>query len=198
MFTGIIESTGVIRNLQKDGSNITFTISTSKSEALYIDQSVAHNGVCLTIVKIDENSYDVTAIKETLDKSNLGILTVGDTVNIERCVTADRLMDGHIVQGHVDTTAKCIDIQEEDGSWYFKFSLPSDYQSLIVDKGSICVNGVSLTVVDPTVEDFQVAIIPYTYEHTNFKHLKPGDKVNLEFDVIGKYVQRYMQMTMKK
>ena len=197
MFTGIIKSLGEVKAITQEGSNFHFTISTKIESELYIDQSIAHNGVCLTIVSIDEGSYVVTAIKETMDLTNLGLLAVGDHVNVERAVDGHTRMDGHMVQGHVDGTTKCINIEDVDGSWYFTFELDKNNAPLVVNKGSITVNGVSLTVVNPTKSSFQVAIIPYTYEHTNFKNLNPGSIVNLEYDIIGKYVQRYLEVTRK-
>jgi len=197
MFTGIIEKLGTVLEIEKEGSNYHFTISTDNAEELYIDQSVAHNGVCLTIVSLTENSYVVTAIQETIDKSNLGLIKVGDQVNIERAVAGHTRMDGHIVQGHVDGTTKCTDVKDVDGSWYFTFQLDKENAALVVDKGSICANGVSLTVVNPTTSSFQVAIIPYTYENTSFRNIKPGDLINLEYDIIGKYVQRYLSLTQR-
>jgi riboflavin synthase len=194
MFTGIIERLGNIMAITKENSNYHFTISSGIESELYIDQSVAHNGVCLTIVEITDVSYIVTAIKETMIKTNLGELSVGDQVNLERAtISGQTRMDGHIVQGHVDGTAQCTNIMDENGSWYFTFQLNDENRSLVVNKGSVCINGVSLTVVNPTRDEFSVAIIPYTYAHTNFKNLKVGDKVNLEFDIIGKYVQRYLE-----
>lgn len=196
MFTGIIERLGEIKAIRQEESNYHFTISSGIEEDLYIDQSVAHNGVCLTIVEINDDSYVVTAIKETMIKSNLGKLSVGDEVNLERATLSGQTrMDGHIVQGHVDGTSICTSISDENGSWYFTFKLNDNNRSLVVDKGSVCINGVSLTVVNPTNDEFSVAIIPYTYEHTNFKNIKVGDMVNLEFDIIGKYVQRYLENT---
>jgi riboflavin synthase len=183
--------------MEKEGSNLHLTIQAGIAQELKIDQSVAHNGVCLTVVSIQDDQYVVTAIEETLKKSNLGHLKVGDPVNLERSMKSDGRLDGHIVQGHVDTVGNCEAIQEVDGSWYYKFSFPSDSQYLIVDKGSICVNGVSLTVVDPTDQYFSVAIIPYTYEHTNFHNIKVGDAVNLEFDIIGKYLAKYAKLYIK-
>lgn len=183
-----------VNAIKKEGSNIHFTLKTDIAQELKIDQSVAHNGVCLTVVEIADDSYTVTAIEETLKKSNLGQLEVGDLVNLERSMKSDGRLDGHIVQGHVDTVGQCEEIQMLDGSWYFKFSFPKKSQYLLVDKGSICVNGVSLTVVDPTEEDFKVAIIPFTYEHTNFQQIRVGDQVNLEFDIIGKYLARYAEL----
>lgn len=196
MFTGIIERLGKIESITQENSNFHFTISSGIENELYIDQSVAHNGVCLTIVELKDDSYVVTAIKETMIKTNLGDLSAGDEINLERAaISGQTRMDGHIVQGHVDGTSICTKISDENGSWYFTFQLNDDNRSLVVNKGSVCINGVSLTVVDPTKDEFSVAIIPYTYEHTNFKNLKVGDKVNLEFDIIGKYVQRYLENT---
>jgi len=190
MFTGIIEDLGIIKNLEVEGENLNITVQTSITSELKIDQSVAHNGVCLTVVSIDKNNYMVTAIKETLDKTNLGNLKLGDLVNIERAMKLGDRLDGHIVQGHVDQTAKCISIKEEDGSWVFTFKYDKRLSNITIEKGSITINGVSLTVVNSKIDEFSVAIIPYTYEHTTFKTLKSGDIVNLEFDVIGKYVKR--------
>lgn len=193
MFTGIIEELGKVVKIEEEGTNHHFFIQTSDTSEYYIDQSIAHNGVCLTIVELlDNNVYKVTAIKETLDRTNLGLLSVGNTVNIERGITGMTRMDGHIVQGHVDGQAKCISIIDEDGSWTFTFEVDSDDSVMIVDKGSVCINGVSLTVVSPTDTTFSVAIIPYTYEHTTFHSIQVGDNVNIEWDIIGKYVVRYM------
>ncbi|MHA7844035.1 MAG: riboflavin synthase [Winogradskyella sp.] len=190
MFTGIIEDLGTIKKLKVEGENLHIKVSTSITSELKIDQSVAHNGVCLTVVSIDENDYVVTAIKETLDKSNLGKLKVGDIVNIERAMKLGDRLDGHIVQGHVDQTAECVSVIEENGSWVFTFKYDESLSNITIEKGSITVNGVSLTVVNSKLNEFSVAIIPYTYEHTTFKTLREGDIVNLEFDVIGKYVKR--------
>lgn len=190
MFTGIIEDLGIIKNLEVEGENLHITVQTSITSELKIDQSVAHNGVCLTVVSIDKDNYIVTAIKETLDKTNLGKLKSGDFVNVERAMKLGDRLDGHIVQGHVDQTAKCISIKEEDGSWVFTFKYDKALNNITIEKGSITVNGVSLTVVNSKIDEFSVAIIPYTYEHTTFNKLKVGDTVNLEFDVVGKYVKR--------
>ena len=190
MFTGIIEDLGTIKNLKTEGENLHITIQTSITSELKIDQSVAHNGVCLTVVSIDADNYTVTAIKETLDKTNLGKLKTGDLVNIERAMKLGDRLDGHIVQGHVDQTAECISIIEENGSWIFTFRYDKSLSNITIEKGSITVNGVSLTVVNSKINEFSVAIIPYTYEHTTFNKLKTSDTVNLEFDVIGKYVKR--------
>ena len=194
MFTGIIERLGKIKAITQENSNYHFTISSGIENELYIDQSIAHNGVCLTVVEINDESYVVTAIKETMIKTNLGDLSIGNEVNLERAaVSGQTRMDGHMVQGHVDGVANCTKITDENGSWYFTFQLNEENRSLVVNKGSVCINGTSLTVVDPTKKEFSVAIIPYTYQHTNFKDIKVGDKVNLEFDIIGKYVQRYLE-----
>jgi riboflavin synthase len=190
MFTGIIEDIGVIEKLEKDGGNLHITVRTSFTNELKIDQSVAHNGVCLTVVGIDGGSYTVTAIQETLDKTNLGLLTKNNFINIERAMKLGDRLDGHIVQGHVDQTATCTDILEEDGSWVFTFKYDKDLSNITIEKGSITVNGVSLTVVNSKTQSFSVAIIPYTYSHTTFNNLNVDDMVNLEFDVVGKYVKR--------
>lgn len=190
MFTGIIEDLGKIENIEKVGGNLMISVNTSVAQELKIDQSVAHNGVCLTVVAIDGNVYKVTAIQETLRKTNLGLLKENDVVNIERAMKLGDRLDGHIVQGHVDQTAKCIGILEEDGSWVFTFEYNKEFNNITIEKGSITVNGVSLTVVNSHADRFSVAIIPYTYANTTFKNLKLNDTVNLEFDVIGKYVKR--------
>lgn len=194
MFTGIIEDLGKITKLVKDGGNLHITVQTSITNALKIDQSVAHNGVCLTVVGIDGDVYTVTAIQETLDKTNIGLLKVNENVNIERAMKLGDRLDGHIVQGHVDQTGKCISIVEDNGSWVFTFEYDKTLSNITIEKGSITVNGVSLTVVNSQLNRFSVAIIPYTYEHTTFKDLAVGDKVNLEFDVIGKYVKRLNEL----
>ena len=190
MFTGIIEDLAQVKKLVNDGENLHITMHSSIVDELKIDQSVAHNGVCLTVVNIGNQSYTITAIKETLEKTNLGSLIENEMVNIERAMKLGDRLDGHIVQGHVDQTAKCIDLKQEDGSWVFTFEYEKKLQNITIEKGSITVNGVSLTVVDSRLNRFSVAIIPYTYNHTTFKNLKIGDTVNLEFDVIGKYVKR--------
>jgi riboflavin synthase len=187
MFSGIIEGMARVERIEKEGSNIHFTFSAPFTEELHIDQSIAHNGVCLTVVAIDDNKYTVTAIQETLDKTNLGQLSTGDHVNLERSVTPDTRMDGHYVQGHVDTVAKCTDVKEVDGSWYFEFEIEDLEETLLmVDKGSISINGTSLTLVKNTDRRFNVAIIPYTYENTTFKFIKEGTLVNIEYDIMGK------------
>ncbi|NLK93238.1 MAG: riboflavin synthase [Bacteroidales bacterium] len=197
MFSGIIEEAAKIVQLDKDQENVHITVECSFVNELKIDQSVAHNGVCLTVVKKTPTTYTVTAIKETLERSNLGQLAVGDKINLERSMLMNGRLDGHIVQGHVDQTAICTQIEEADGSWYFTFSYQVSKEMakkgyFTVDKGSVTVNGVSLTVCNPTDNTFQVAIIPYTYEHTNFHQLRVGSVVNIEFDIIGKYVSRMM------
>ena len=197
MFSGIVEEAAKVVKLEKDKENLHVTMECSFTDELTIDQSIAHNGVCLTVVKKDGNIYTVTAIQETLLKSNLGKLSVGDKVNLERSMKMNGRLDGHIVQGHVDQTAVCTDVKEADGSWYFTFEYPFDKVMakrgyMTVDKGSVTVNGVSLTVCNPTDTSFQVAIIPYTHEHTNFHEIKAGSTVNIEFDIIGKYVSRMM------
>ena len=190
MFTGIIETLGCVKKIKKDQGNTHFTIQTTITNELKIDQSVAHNGVCLTVVEIFDDNYVVTAIKETLDKTNLDKLSVDEEVNIERAMKLGDRLDGHIVQGHVDQIAVCTEIIENDGSWIFTFSYDSNANNITIEKGSITVNGVSLTVVGSKSNQFSVAIIPYTYENTNFCKLEQGSVVNLEFDVIGKYVAR--------
>ncbi|WP_412559565.1 riboflavin synthase [Winogradskyella sp. MIT101101] len=190
MFTGIVEDLGTVQKLDKEEGNLHLTLSSSITNELKIDQSVAHNGVCLTVTSLENNNYTVTAIKETLDKTNLGSLKKGDVVNLERAMKLGDRLDGHIVQGHVDQTAKCISVEEENGSWLFTFNYDKSLNNITIEKGSITVNGVSLTVVNSKVNQFSVAIIPFTYEHTTFNTLKVGDDVNLEFDVIGKYIKR--------
>lgn len=194
MFTGIIENLGSVKKLVNEGGNLHITVESDITDELKIDQSVAHNGVCLTVIDIKDAQYTVTAIKETLDKTNLGELSVGDIVNIERAMKLGDRLDGHIVQGHVDQTGKCNSILEENGSWVFTFDYDKNLNNITIEKGSITINGVSLTVVNSKINQFSVAIIPYTYEHTTFKNLKVGSKVNLEFDVIGKYVKRLNEL----
>lgn len=189
MFTGIIESVGTVSSMRKEGTNLRLCIESDLSSELKVDQSVAHNGVCLTVEELDENSYEVVAVDETLKKTNLGKLKEGDSVNLERCMMMNARLDGHIVQGHVDETATVTKVEELEGSWLYSFQLNKP-SKLIVEKGSICINGVSLTAFNVEDESFEVTIIPYTYEHTTFKELKAGHKVNLEFDIIGKYVAR--------
>ena len=190
MFTGIIETLGIIKNIQKEQENLHITVSSTLTNELKIDQSVAHNGVCLTVVGIENDCYTVTAIQETIHKTNLGNWGVNDTVNLERAMKLGDRLDGHIVQGHVDQTGTCIAIEEAGGSWHYTFEYDSNLNNITIEKGSITVNGVSLTVVNSKQNQFSVAIIPYTYEHTNFNAFQIGTVINLEFDVIGKYVSR--------
>jgi len=194
MFTGIIESVGIVKDLKTDQNNLHLTIECSFTNELKIDQSIAHNGVCLTVIHINGNQYTVTAIEETLAKTNLSALKENDFVNLERAMKLGERLDGHIVQGHVDQTAVCKHIENELGSWKFTFQYDSSLNNITIEKGSITVNGVSLTVIESKKDQFSVAIIPYTYEHTNFKRFEIGTKVNLEFDVIGKYVTRLMSL----
>lgn len=198
MFSGIVEEAAEIVALKKEGGNLHITMKCSFVNELKIDQSIAHNGVCLTVVDITDNTYTVTAIQETLDKTNLGVLKVGDKVNLERSMLMNGRLDGHIVQGHVDQTAVCKSVEEVDGSWYFTFKYVVDKEMakqgyLTVEKGSATVNGVSLTVVNSKDDEFSVAIIPYTYEFTNFHQIKEGSVINIEFDIIGKYISKMMQ-----
>lgn len=190
MFTGIIEGIAILEGVKEEGTNKHFTFSCDFTSELKIDQSLAHNGVCLTVVNINLNQYTVTAIEETLNKTNLNSLRIGSLVNIERCMPANGRFDGHIVQGHVDTTAECLSVEDLNGSWKYTFVHQVDNKFLTVEKGSITINGVSLTVVDSKENCFSVCIIPYTYYHTNFKSVLPGHIVNLEFDIIGKYIQK--------
>lgn len=192
MFTGIIEAAGTITEIVREQDNVHFTVASDISDELKIDQSLAHDGVCLTVVALTDKTHTVTAIKETMDRTRLGGWEVGDTVNLERAMQAGARLDGHIVQGHVDTIGECLRVEEAGGSWYFTFRYVLTPEHLLVDKGSVCINGVSLTVVEPVDDTFKVAIIPYTYEHTNFKALQAGSHVNLEFDIIGKYIARQM------
>lgn len=194
MFTGIIESLGTVTKLEKDKDNLHISIESNITNELKIDQSVAHNGVCLTVINIENNVYTVTAIQETLDKTNLNALNIGDVVNLERAMKLGDRLDGHIVQGHVDQTAICTNIESANGSWFFSFEYDPSQSNLTIEKGSITINGTSLTVVNSGKNTFNVAIIPYTYEHTNFKNFKKGTEVNLEFDVLGKYVAKLMEL----
>lgn len=201
MFSGIVEEAAPVVNLEKEGGNLHITMECSFADELSIDQSVSHNGVCLTVVDVDKEkkNFTVTAVQETLDKSNLGYLSKGDKVNLERSMKADSFLDGHIVQGHVDQTARCTDVREADGSWYLRFEYdPSQEDYITVEKGSISINGVSMTVVNSKDTSFEVAVIPYTYNLTNFHEMKPGTVVNLEFDVIGKYVARIVRQQLGK
>jgi len=192
MFTGIIETFGRVEKIERENSNINFTFSSSISSELKVDQSLSHNGVCLTVVKIIDKNYVVTAIEETLKRTNLGALVLGDMVNLERCMLANGRFDGHIVQGHIDTTAKCIEINNLNGSWVFVFEYEKNKNNITVEKGSITINGVSLTVVNSEENIFSVCIIPFTFEHTNFNKLQLGSIVNLEFDIIGKYLKKLL------
>ncbi|WP_016775730.1 riboflavin synthase [Anaerophaga thermohalophila] len=197
MFSGIVEEAATVVAIEKDKGNVHITLKCSFTDELKIDQSISHNGVCLTVVKKEGDTYTVTAIKETLEKSNLGLLNPGDKVNLERSMPMNGRLDGHIVQGHVDQTARCTEVKEADGSWYFTFQYDIDREKaaqgyMTVEKGSVCVNGVSLTVVNSRDDRFSVAIIPYTYEYTNFHQIKEGTVVNLEFDILGKYISRLL------
>jgi len=194
MFTGIIESIGILKNVSQEGTNKTFVMESDISNELKADQSVSHNGVCLTVTQVEPGTHSVTAVKETLDRSNLGSIKPGDQINLERCMRMDGRLDGHIVQGHVDKTAVCTGIAEEDGSWLMDFEYDPAGNPLIVEKGSICVNGISLTCFDVTLKSFRVTIIPYTFTNTNFNQLKVGNQVNLEFDVLGKYIKKLFEM----
>lgn len=200
MFSGIVEEAAVVTRLKQDKDNLHITLKCTFTNELKIDQSISHNGVCLTVVSIDGDEYTVTAIRETLDRSNLGGLQVGSLVNLERSMIMNGRLDGHIVQGHVDQTAVCSSVTEANGSYYYKFEYKVDMPMIkrgyfTVDKGSVTVNGVSLTVCNPTDNSFEVAIIPYTFEHTNFKHIKEGSVVNIEFDILGKYIARLQSIT---
>ena len=199
MFSGIVEETATVVAVEKDKGNVNLTLKCSFTNELKIDQSIAHNGVCLTVVDIKDDRYTVTAIQETLDKSNIGLLEIGSKVNLERSMKIDGRLDGHIVQGHVDQTATCLNVEEVDGSWYYTFKYEFDKEMakkgyLTVDKGSVTVNGVSLTVVDPTEDTFKVAIIPFTHELTNFHLIIKGSVVNIEFDIVGKYISRIVTL----
>lgn len=192
MFTGIIETTGIVRAIDAEGTNLTFRIDSPITPELTIDQSVSHNGVCLTVVSVLGNQYAVTAVDETLKKTNIGHLKPGVRVNLERCMPATGRFDGHIVQGHVDQTGVCTSVQDVNGSWLYDFQYDPVVGNVTVEKGSICINGVSLTVFDSRADGFRVTIIPYTYEHTTFRDMQPGDTVNLEFDIVGKYIKKLL------
>ena len=192
MFTGIIEELGEVKKLEREGENLHLTVESNFTNELKIDQSVAHNGVCLTVVSIDQNEYVVTAIKETLDKSNLSTLAVGDLVNLERCMKIGDRVDGHMVYGHVDSTGVCKGKENQNGSTLFTFTFEDEFKNLIVEKGSVCLNGISLTVFNVNGNEFSVAIIPYTIEHTNLKNIGEDDEINLEFDIFGKYLDKYI------
>lgn len=197
MFTGIIESVGQVIDIQKEGTNLIFHLSSSLAGELKVDQSLSHNGTCLTVTAVAGGAYSVTAVEETLLKTNLGKLEVGSAVNLERCMVVNGRFDGHIVQGHVDQTGVCTQVLERDGSWLFDFEFDSRLGNILVEKGSVCINGVSLTVFDVTDTSFRVTIIPYTYENTSFHQLQPGSVVNLEFDILGKYVQRILGLRLR-
>ena len=197
MFTGIIEETGVVEAIETNGTNITFTIRANLAPELKPDQSVSHSGVCLTVESVSDRTYKVTAIEETLKKTNLRFWQAGTVINLERCLRFDGRLDGHIVQGHVDSIAECIEKKPQQGSWEFTFSFDSKFASLLIEKGSVSVNGISLTVFNVTDSTFTVAIIPYTFEHTNIQYINAGDKVNIEFDMIGKYVNRMNKLKLR-
>lgn len=194
MFTGIVETTGTVVAVSQTGTNSTFTIESPISHTLKTDQSVSHNGVCLTVEAVSNSSHTVTAIAETLSKTNLGYWQAGTVVNLERCVPMNGRLDGHLVQGHVDATATCESVSNQDGSWLFTFSYPKQFAHLIIEKGSICINGISLTVFNLVENRFSVAIIPYTFAHTNMQHLQAGNTVNIEFDMVGKYLARWKEL----
>lgn len=192
MFTGIIEDLGILKKIEKEASNFNFYFESKLTNELKVDQSLCHNGVCLTVVSINNNIYKVTAVKETLEKSNLGDLYVGSLVNLERAMKNNARFDGHYVQGHVDQTGQCLNVIEADGSWYYEFKYNNNSNNITIEKGSIAINGVSLTVVNSKLDCFSVAIIPYTYNNTNFKKIQKGDTVNIEFDMIGKYIGKFL------
>jgi riboflavin synthase len=194
MFTGIVETTGRVAAIDAEGTNLTFHIESPITHELTIDQSVSHNGVCLTVTAVSDHNYSVTAVDETLKKTNIGKLGIGDTVNLERCMPATGRFDGHIVQGHVDQTGTCTSVQDLNGSWLYDFEYDPSVGNITVEKGSICINGVSLTVFDSHDTGFRVTIIPYTYEHTTFRNLLPGNVVNLEFDIVGKYIKKMLSL----
>ncbi len=194
MFTGIIEAFGIVQSIEKQGTNAAFLLSSPISKELKVDQSVAHNGVCLTVEEVKEGMHRVTAIEETLKKTNLSSWQEGTLVNLERCMTMNGRIDGHIVQGHVDTTATCIEKKDADGSWEFRFEFPGQFAALVIEKGSISLNGISLTVFNVIDNSFSAAIIPYTYTHTNIQQVNEGSTVNIEFDMIGKYVNRMLAL----
>lgn len=195
MFTGIVESTGIVTDIIQQGTNYTYWIESPLSKELKVDQSLSHSGVCLTVEEIRNNAHRVTAIEETLNKTSLQSWKKGTVVNLERCLPMNGRLDGHFVQGHVDTTGTCISRENRDGSWEFRFSFPDEFAALVIEKGSISMNGISLTIFNITRTEFTVAIIPYTFEHTNIRDIHPGDLVNLEFDVIGKYLLRKMEVS---
>lgn len=195
MFTGIVETMGTVRDLAKDGTNLRFWIESDLGPSLKVDQSLAHEGVCLTVDALDGRLHRVTAIRETLEKTNLGSWAAGRQVNLERAMVLGARLDGHLVQGHVDARGTCLSVETRDGSWEYVFSYPPEHQSLMIEKGSICLNGTSLTAFDLRENHFRVAIIPYTYEHTSIAQVRPGDAVNLEFDMVGKYIARWKTLS---
>ncbi|MFT4153672.1 riboflavin synthase [Parafilimonas sp.] len=194
MFTGIIETTGTVEAIEKNGANVSYWIASSLSGELKVDQSVSHDGVCLTVEAVENNRHRITAIEETIAKTNLSAWQENRQVNIERCMQMNGRIDGHLVQGHVDATAFCIDIEVKEGSHEYRFQFPAEFSHLVIEKGSVCLNGISLTVFDIKFNSFKVAIIPYTYEHTNMQHVHKGSVVNIEFDVIGKYLARFREV----
>lgn len=194
MFTGIVETTGIVKQIVTSGTNKSFVIESNISNELKVDQSLSHNGVCLTVVELGPSSHRVTAIEETLKKTNLGELAEGAMLNLERCMLMNGRIDGHIVQGHVDDTATCTDVVQKEGSWEFEFEFDPKFSALVIEKGSICLNGISLTIFDVKQKAFKVAIIPYTFENTNIQFIQPGSSVNIEFDVIGKYILRTREL----
>lgn len=196
MFAGIIKHLGEVIKLDRDGTNLIITVKSSISDQLSVDQSVAHDGICLTVVEVKDDTYKVVAIKESIDKTNLSTWKIGKKVNLELCITATQKIDGHFVQGHVDVKGFIKSIENMDGSWEFTISFPAEYAKLLVNKGSVTINGISLTVIDPSSSTLKVAIIPYTYTHTNLHSLQVGDPVNLEFDIIGKYLQRQIELNL--
>jgi riboflavin synthase len=194
MFTGFIETTGKINSIEVNGSNLSFWISSSISQQLKVNQSISHDGVCLTIEKISGNKHFVTAIEETLSKTTLGSWKEGHEINLEQCMQVNGRLDGHLVQGHVDAVATCIDVLEKNGSWEYRFQIPAEFTHLIIEKGSVCINGISLTAFDIKLNSFRVAIIPYTYKHTNIQHVRNNLPVNVEFDILGKYLARFHEV----
>lgn len=195
MFTGIIESLGEVISTKKEGGNLIITIGSTLTPELKVDQSIAHNGVCLTVTRLMDNAYETVAVAETLQKTNLGQLSPGQKVNLERAMLFNGRIDGHLVQGHVDSVGECLAVDPQDGSWEYRFRYPETFAALLVEKGSICLNGISLTVFKVTDREFSVAVIPYTYQHTNISAVEPGHTVNLEFDILGKYVARQLQVS---
>ncbi|MBV9963394.1 MAG: riboflavin synthase [Parafilimonas sp.] len=194
MFTGIIETKGIVESIEQSGTNLRFWIASSISNELKVDQSVSHNGVCLTVEEVGNGSHRVTAIEETLEKTNLRHWKINDEINLERCMQLNGRVDGHLVQGHVDATAFCIDVEEKNGSWEYRFQFPPEFAHLLIEKGSVCLNGVSLTAFDIVLNSFKVAIIPYTYNHTNMNNIQNGSILNTEFDLVGKYLARFKEV----